>query len=306
MTNNILYRGRNGLPHCILKCLLHNDYNVNHIHVCIVRPLSNSSRNNSFFSRYEEYLEKNFPKYYTKHRLIVDGVKWSFSDFKKYFYLIYQLNVGKKNLFDLSSEDLLLLIQCKSEIFYVPLLLALLQIPIIGELIIFMAIFAPRVVLTRHFWSQEDRKNVQLAEITKCLGQHFPPICSFLESKTLRCPVRLEDLSSTRLPSLDELRFIHIFHLSRIYKVLPLKSSLLRRASELQALDYAFSKDLNSIDRLSVEDMQTNMYVRKVNFMMISPEDMRLFLRKWVVSSLSAPLNPSQYLHAPILMQSSR
>jgi len=41
-----------------------------------------------------------------------------------------------------------------------------------------------------------------------------------------------------------------------MYKVLPLEASLLNRACELQAADRIMAKDLNRIDRFSIEQLE--------------------------------------------------
>uniref|UniRef100_A0A914Y0B2 PDZ domain-containing protein n=1 Tax=Panagrolaimus superbus TaxID=310955 RepID=A0A914Y0B2_9BILA len=85
---------------------------------------------------YENYLEKNWPKVYKIHRLVVDGTKASVADVKSYYIIRRDLNSGKVSLTELSRPQLQTYIQCPPELIHLIMLITLIQIPIIGDVVI--------------------------------------------------------------------------------------------------------------------------------------------------------------------------
>ncbi|KIH64214.1 hypothetical protein ANCDUO_05480 [Ancylostoma duodenale] len=64
----------------------------------------------SFSDRYDKFIAR-WPKVHALHRMVVDGSRWCFSDIKVYFRIKRELSSKKKELTDLTMEELEVLIQ---------------------------------------------------------------------------------------------------------------------------------------------------------------------------------------------------
>uniref|UniRef100_A0A0K0F836 LETM1 domain-containing protein n=1 Tax=Strongyloides venezuelensis TaxID=75913 RepID=A0A0K0F836_STRVS len=91
------------------------------------------------FKKYENFIEKKFPRYYLLHRQIVDGSKWCISDFKMYRSLRKGLKSNEVTIDNFSKKELECYIQFPSDFIKMMTVLFLIQFPIIGEIIIIMS-----------------------------------------------------------------------------------------------------------------------------------------------------------------------
>ncbi|RCN29953.1 hypothetical protein ANCCAN_24280 [Ancylostoma caninum] len=66
----------------------------------------------SFSDRYDKFISR-WPKVHALHRMVVDGSRWCFSDIKVYFRIKRELSAKKKELTDLTMEELEVLIQVR-------------------------------------------------------------------------------------------------------------------------------------------------------------------------------------------------
>uniref|UniRef100_A0A915C7E2 Letm1 RBD domain-containing protein n=2 Tax=Parascaris univalens TaxID=6257 RepID=A0A915C7E2_PARUN len=254
--------------------------------------------------RYECFLKTRAPRAYTIHKMVVDGSKWCISDIKIYFALRRELASGSRSLADLTQNELEILIQCPTEILHIVVLLILLQIPIIGESLCVAIVFFPRLVLTRHFWTNEQRKDFWIASMKRSANLHFKPIRDRLRKLGITIPASIRDLRSLKTPPLEALSFTHLYHLCRIHHIIPFMGvrHLHRRANALRQLDRHLLHS-EAVDAMSDQQLYLQLYLRRLQYYGMTIDEMRVLLKKWVHYSSAPGLKTSEYLHAPALFQ---
>jgi hypothetical protein len=256
---------------------------------------------------YENYLEKNWPKVYKIHRLVVDGTKASVADVKAYYFIRRDLNSGKISLTELSRPQLQTYIQTHVEFGKIIAIVVFAMLPLAFYLLALGIILLPRYVLTRHFWTPEQKRQFWIDAMNKSANSHFQPLIEQLpkQSKELHFPLNMNEIKDVKVQPLDKLDFGQMYRLSRVHRFLPIMplSNLKWRANALKHLDAVMEKDLSSINDMSTDELYTQMFIRCLNFEGLSDDEMRKVLKNWIKNSSNIASNDSLYIYAPILLQ---
>ncbi|VDO38205.1 unnamed protein product [Haemonchus placei] len=159
-------------------------------------PPASPPKPGSFSARYDAFIAR-WPKVYALHRMVVDGSRWCFSDIKTYIRLKRELSSDARSLESLSMPELEVLVQSGGELAKMLALVVVLQIPGPGDILILLLIFFPRLILTRHFWSDAQRKKFFQIDVERSLKN-----CSL--RSLIGDPSSVEQI---RLTNLDQLNF---------------------------------------------------------------------------------------------------
>ncbi|MFH4979450.1 hypothetical protein AB6A40_006159 [Gnathostoma spinigerum] len=260
-----------------------------------------------WLKRYEDLLKRRWPKMYAVHRMVVDGCKWCYTDIKTYFILRRELSRGVRTIAEFDQNELEIFIQTSSELTKLVVILILIPLPATVYIIGIAIIFFPRLTLTRHFWTNEQRKEFWTSSMARSAALHFEPLKMFLKQKNVRIPSSFEELRKLRAPSLESLSIMHHYHLCRIHHVLPFlgTSRLRKRAAALRQLDY-YLLNMKSIDEMGDQQLYLQLYLRRLQYYGMNIQEMRDELKMWVHYASDPELSVSSYLHAPALFQSGR
>uniref|UniRef100_A0A914I6D8 Letm1 RBD domain-containing protein n=1 Tax=Globodera rostochiensis TaxID=31243 RepID=A0A914I6D8_GLORO len=267
--------------------------------------------------RYEQWLECSYPRVYKLYRLSVDGSKWCFYDLKTFCWLTYGLRIGRITLSDLNANELFVYIQAGSQLVKLSILAVLAVVPFGFPLLIISMIFAPKYVLTRHFWSDSQSQQFQASHFVRNERKLFPVIVEALKQRDSSAPIgklplSLEQLivkKTVNIPnSLDTFPWQHRLSLKRMHH-LPLwatDGALLKHINLLQLLDKEMAQDKGSVETLSLRDLQTHLYLRNLNFARMNVDQMRVALVQWLghFKDLSS-CDPLLYAHVPVLTQAN-
>ncbi|KAI6182221.1 hypothetical protein M3Y97_00356900 [Aphelenchoides bicaudatus] len=253
-------------------------------------------RNLGLYKRYENFLETKYPRVYKVHRLIIDGCRSCGRDIKTYFYISRDLRNGTRSIGDLDKAELLAYIQVPLEFYKLIALLVILQIPGPGDLIILAAVFFPRYVLTRHFWTESQKQKFW----QQFFNESYRP-----QIQKNRLHFQLSRFPKIEMPDFNDLDFKHLLCLFRLHNISLLSGThgLKKHATLLSQLDKLMLEDQKSIDQLSEIELQNQLYVRRVDYANKSKEEMAKLLKDWVSNLKELSDKPSLYLHAPVLLQ---
>uniref|UniRef100_A0AC34F6W6 Letm1 RBD domain-containing protein n=1 Tax=Panagrolaimus sp. ES5 TaxID=591445 RepID=A0AC34F6W6_9BILA len=223
---------------------------------------------------YENYLEKNWPKVYKIHRLVVDGTKASVADVKSYYSIRRDLSSGKVSLTQLSRPQLQTYIQTHVEYGKIIAIVIFAALPLAFYILAISIILLPRYVLTRHFWTEEQKRKFWIAAMNQTSESHFQPLIQQLpkQAKELQFPLNMKEIKDVNVKPLNE-------------------------------LDFKQMNDLSSLDNMSTDELYTQMFIRCLNFDGLSDEEMREVLRNWIKNSADIASNDSLYIYAPVLLQ---
>uniref|UniRef100_A0A914VTN5 Letm1 RBD domain-containing protein n=1 Tax=Plectus sambesii TaxID=2011161 RepID=A0A914VTN5_9BILA len=260
--------------------------------------------------RYEDWLESNFPKYYHRvHRVIVDGSKSTLKDIRLYWNVRKDMRNGRP-ISALNKEELEVLIQCPNEMVHMFWLVVLLQIPLVGDVLIIAIIFLPRLILTRHFWTPDQREEFWSYTIKERQGRHYRPVAQALQEHSIQSPLTYEDLSrlavnTDPLPDPRSLSFLEKYHLCRAYGILPTFGCidrLERRTIAIQAHDLIIAKE--NLDDVNAAELHKYMHLRQLAFWGKSDSEMRESIRRWLNFSTGGKANAplTLLMYAPILL----
>uniref|UniRef100_A0A915E8C3 Metallophosphoesterase 1 n=1 Tax=Ditylenchus dipsaci TaxID=166011 RepID=A0A915E8C3_9BILA len=273
-----------------------------------LRPISTTSPlNGSLMKKYEAYLEDNFPKFYSLHRLVVDGTKSCFSDLKSYWSIRKDLNNQTRELSDLSMKELAIYVQTREDIVKLLAIGAIAPLPMAMPTLALAIIFFPRFVLTRHFWTEDQRKQFWSRMIKDQSKKHFPALTNYIKQANPEIPVDARTAAQIKVPPLEECSFLHLYHLTRIHGAFVISGSrsLRRRAQALQRLDDLMANNLEDLKHLSGTDLHSQLYLRKIYYDDCTTEErMRESLREWLMVSPYFK-SESLYLHLPVFIHSS-
>ncbi|KAL3123738.1 hypothetical protein niasHT_006073 [Heterodera trifolii] len=299
-------------------------------------PVPNSTNNTpaaaggggiGLYQRYEQWLQ-NYPALYKLHRLTVDGSKWCYSDLKTFFWLAYGLRKGRITLNDLNARELFIYIQAGSQLVKLSLLAALAVLPAGFPLIIISMLVSPKLVLTRHFWTDWQSQQFQMDDLRRnerklfprivdALRQHNPSSAAALAALEQQLPLTVDQLvalqkSANIVPaSLDAYTQQHRFFLKRVHN-LPFwttDGALLRHIKLMRLLDARMAADHAEdkvVDKLSVRELQTHLYLRNLNFSRMTVEQMRSALVQWLDHFKNpSSFDPLLYAHTLVLTQAN-
>ncbi|XP_043273123.1 LETM1 domain-containing protein 1 [Venturia canescens] len=287
------------------------------------------SRYMNYIKNYQTTLEKNFPKPMHVYRVFSIGSKDFFLDLKK--YLSVRKLHRKGGLKCLTHEELQLWHTFPSDLIQISPLFLVSAIPFTNYIIFPMAYLFPRLLLTSHFWSLEQRFNFMLSNHKKRL-KHNKPLLRCLQSKLdtiqnsslkikwsgiVAClgsgthPTPSEIISCIQLfssppYSLDSLTRKHTKELLAIHgmsKWIPRRRQRLRERSILiQAMDNSIKRE-GGPSKLPNEAIRWALSFRGVNPANMPRESMQDWLNNWLQISAQVDENSiSLLLHSPILL----
>ncbi|GMT28448.1 hypothetical protein PFISCL1PPCAC_19745, partial [Pristionchus fissidentatus] len=122
----------------------------------------------SFSYKYDSFLSK-YPRLHALHNTVVNGSRWCVMDVKQ-LWVLRSMNIEKESdRKKLTIPQLETLIQTRCEIPKVTAIIILLPLPLTIYVLGIAVIFFPRLVLTRHFWSRQQREEFFLSDVKKGL-----------------------------------------------------------------------------------------------------------------------------------------
>uniref|UniRef100_A0A1I7X7Y9 LETM1 domain-containing protein n=1 Tax=Heterorhabditis bacteriophora TaxID=37862 RepID=A0A1I7X7Y9_HETBA len=174
----------------------------------------------------------------------------------------------------------------------------LLPLPLTIYLIGFAIIFFPRLVLTRHFWSDNQRKKFFLYDVTK----------SMTKGTVLRRIIgNPSSVNCIHLPKIEELptSLVHVLSSIHSFYYLPgISRRLSKRCEAMRELDKRLYAEIDCLTSRQLYFYFTlkiyfqHMYIRRIDYTKQSEQEMRDILRKWL--KFTSNLENSAYLCAPV------
>ncbi|CAJ0565732.1 unnamed protein product, partial [Mesorhabditis spiculigera] len=153
-------------------------------------------------------------------------------------------------------------------------------------------IFFPRLILTRHFWTDAQRSEFFASEVQKS------------QKAAQQILGDLKTIENVALPALKELDNTKTADLARLHGLIPLplpglKRRLETRAEALRRLDHVLN-----FSSLTNRQIVFHCYIRRIDFSGMSNAQMIDALTEW--SQRTRRLSDSSYLVAPLLFKSGR
>ncbi|XGW20069.1 hypothetical protein V3C99_003707 [Haemonchus contortus] len=257
-------------------------------------PPASPPKPGSFSARYDAFIAR-WPKVYALHRMVVDGSRWCFSDIKTYIRLKRELSSDARSLESLSMPELEVLVQMPTELPRVVVTAVLVPIPFGFYVIGFAIIFFPRLILTRHFWSDAQRKKFFQIDVERSLKN-----CSL--RTLIGDPSSIEQV---RLTSLDQLNFETLIALSALHAMYPwpgVRRRFALRCKTMRLLDRVVENNLNS---LTERQLHFHLYIRRIEVQPNSSEsELRKALKDWM--RFTNHLSDMAYLCAPVFFNEKR
>uniref|UniRef100_A0A0N4Z247 PDZ domain-containing protein n=1 Tax=Parastrongyloides trichosuri TaxID=131310 RepID=A0A0N4Z247_PARTI len=262
--------------------------------------------------KYEDFLEKNFPKFYVIHKQIVGGCKWCISDLKMYFTLRRALNLNKKKIEDFNRKELECFIQTSSNLGKIITLAIVAPLPFGIYPIALSIIFLPRLALTHHFWGNKKFKEFLALNIASINRAHLGKLFSTVTlNKSCHPPLKYSEITydNVVLPPLNNLPLDKRYHLHRFHQVSLFNG--IRKLDERSELIHCLDNELrrtmnNNLDKMNEQELISQLYMRKITFNKEDDiESLRKQLREWLKYSNNfyRKDNKSLILYAPILTQ---
>uniref|UniRef100_A0A1I7YY72 Letm1 RBD domain-containing protein n=1 Tax=Steinernema glaseri TaxID=37863 RepID=A0A1I7YY72_9BILA len=258
-------------------------------------------------AKFEDYIKPRYPRMYKLHRMVKDGCTWCISDMKCYYRIRRDLLREKRTLTDLTTDELESYVQTSEEISKLYGIVAIAVMPFTIYIIGFAIIFFPRLILTRHFWSNEQRKDFWAYSLKKSAARHYQPIAEGVKSldEKVKIPMRFEDLGQLKMPPLIEFPMSHIIRLCLVHRCFPFSGirRLNHRAEVIRELDSRQLNELHLVDEMDDQQLYMHLFIRRLQYDGKSIPEMRQLLKSWLVASKAISHDPSLMIHAPILCQ---
>ncbi|KAI1722289.1 LETM1-like protein domain-containing protein [Ditylenchus destructor] len=277
---------------------------------CLSSQFSTSSRyyapsSGRDVGKVEAYLQDNYPRIHYYYRLVTNGSKSSFADLKTYYAIRRDLYKEKIALTDLNADELGAYILTREDMLKAVIIAAIIPWPMAFPILVSLIVLFPRVVLTRHFWSEDQRKHYWSLSIASLSKRNFPAIINALKAKNPDLMKKIRDLSEIETPSVSKSNLLPWYHLTRIHGAFLISSSntLKNRARALQHLDYLIEQRYgqDNLNELSGTELHKQLFLRKIYYSDLTTEEkMREKLLKWLAISKSIN-DESLYLHLPAI-----
>lgn len=129
---------------------------------------------------YENVLEKNFPKAVKVYRTFFDGMKDFYSDMKRYLKIARIAN--SQGLKALNRQELELYMQLPRDMVKVAPAIIISSLPFVGYAVFPLIFGFPRVFLTHHFWTSQQKAEFQQYYLSYRLSYN-KPVFRLLQSK---------------------------------------------------------------------------------------------------------------------------
>ncbi|KAK6105740.1 LETM1-like family protein [Brugia pahangi] len=261
---------------------------------------SNESR--GLMERYESFLSRRYPKVYAVHRMVINGCKWCWSDIKIYYRLKKDLRTKTRQISELKQSELEILLQTKEELLKLAVIVIFIPLPLTVYIFALAVVFFPRLVLTRHFWTNDQRKRFWSTSLKRTAQMHFDPLRKYLQKLDINVQTPLKELKKLELPEMNTYSLGHLYHLSRLHRVSFLTAGvrgLHDRAEILRHLDRLLKED-TVIDMMNEQQLHEQFYLRRLQYDGLSEEKMKCLLKNWVQHLTDPCLETSLFLHVPI------
>ncbi|GMR53444.1 hypothetical protein PMAYCL1PPCAC_23639, partial [Pristionchus mayeri] len=236
----------------------------------------------SFSHRYDTFMSK-YPRMLALHRRVVNGSRWCVMDVKQ-LWALRRVDLHKESEIDkLTIPQLETLIQARVEIPKVTAIIVMLPLPLTLYVIGMAVIFFPRVVLTRHFWTREQREEFFLSDIKR----------SVESAKSLAF--------STLPPTFEELTQAQKSELSKLYGgILPWTSTKLRER-------YLLTRNIDGrldVVSLTRDQLLFHLFIRRVVYHEDDDDDsLRRRLHRVIEEARTCSSSPVEYLTASLRSQ---
>ncbi|OZC05153.1 LETM1-like protein [Onchocerca flexuosa] len=267
---------------------------------------SSSTANNQpkgLMARYESFLSRRYPKVYAVHKMVTNGCKWCWSDVKIYYRLKKDLRTKTRQLSELKRSELEILLQTKEELLKLAVIVILIPLPFTIYIIALAVVFFPQLILTRHFWTNDQRKRFWSISLKRVARMHFDPLRKHLQNLDVNLQASLEELKKLELPEMDTYSLGHLYHLSKVHRVSLLIYGVRgfhNRAEMLRYLDHSLKSEDTTIDMMSEQQLCEQFYLRRLQYDGLSEEKMKCLLKNWIQHMTDPRLKTSLLLHVPV------
>ncbi|XP_013107591.1 LETM1 domain-containing protein 1 [Stomoxys calcitrans] len=283
-----------------------------------------------YVKNYDKVLEKNFPSAMKVYRVFFDGVKEFFADMKRFLKVARIVNSSSKGLKTLNRQELELYMQMPRDMIKVAPALILSSLPMVGYAIFPLVVMYPRTFLTAHFWTLQQRAEFREYYFLERLTYNRPVLrCLQAKLKSLKKHPKHEQfaqvlgqLGSGTHPSVEQILDIkdifadtpfslvslpgkHIKLLNKMHGI-PRgwfkRHSLYEHAFFIHYMDLAIGRE-GGVHNMPLESLRNACYIRGLNPVNMSNDDMITWLRGWIKVSNSIQLEHlTLFLHLPIFL----
>lgn len=278
---------------------------------------------------FDKVLEKRFPAAIRVYRMFMDGAKDFYYDMKKFLKITKIANHSEVGLRALTRSELELYYQMPRDMMKVgPVLLAS-ALPFTNYAILPILYMFPRTFLSHHFWTQQQRTSFaedalrerisNNRKVFRCmqakleqleshdyqrLGYVLGQLGSGMHASAQEI-IEIKDIFERTPFNLDSLTSKHCSYLCRLHDIGrgPLKRVRLEERSHIfHHMDLAIKRE-GGVHNMPVEAMRSACFLRGLNPVNLSEEQMVTWLREWVAVSIQVDRsNVSLFLHLPILI----
>ncbi|XP_063910700.1 LETM1 domain-containing protein 1 isoform X2 [Zophobas morio] len=284
-----------------------------------------------YLKNYDQILEKNFPSAMQVYRMFSMGIKDFAVDLKEYFKIVRLFNSPEKDKFrKLTRKEIELYHQMPKDMFKVAPLLLLSALPLVPYVVFPIAYFFPRVFLSRHFWTLQQKSEYSIFYLrTRLLNNRSLFRCVQAELDGLKghglykdWAVILGMIGSGVQPKAEQIlkckdlfmcQPYHLFylkgkHVKYLLKIHNLhlgwfrRARLVERAVILKEMDRAIIRE-GGVHNMPIEALRNACLIRGLNPANMRNEDMVNWLNSWIkISNVVDKENLSLLLHCPILL----
>lgn len=290
------------------------------------------SRFFDYVKNYDKVLEKKFPSAMHVYRVFLVGVRDFFNDMKKLVKITKIVYSHDNDLRCLTRKEIELYYQMPRDMKKVAPVLLISALPFANYVIFPLAYMYPRILLTSHFWSiqqkvefaQIDLRNrlVYNRRVFRCMQSKLDVLKKNDDPSYKKLRYILGLLGSGLHPTSEEILDVkevfqrppfhlnslassHLKYLCRLHDV---RAGILRRfrlserAYIVHHMDMAIKRE-GGVHNMPIESLKHACFLRGLNATNLSAESMIEWLQEWVKVSLVVNEDSiSLLLHLPILL----
>ena len=120
-----------------------------------------------YVSNYDKVLEKKFPNAMHVYKVFLVGVKEFYADMKKYLKITRIANGSSDGLRALTRKEMELYYQLPKDMMKIAPVLVISTLPFANYVVFPIAYMYPRVFLSSHFWSVDQKREFQQIYLSK-------------------------------------------------------------------------------------------------------------------------------------------
>ncbi|CAD7002752.1 unnamed protein product [Ceratitis capitata] len=283
-----------------------------------------------YIKNYEKLLEKNFPSAMKVYRTYVDGVMDFYNDMKAYLKIVRIVNNSSMGLKALNRKELELYMQMPRDMMKVAPSLFFVALPVVGYVAMPLIFAFPQQCLCSHFWTLQQRAEFQQAALKKRLKNN-KPVLRILQSKlknakkhenheelqqvlgmlgsgfhpNVELLLNVKDIFSEPPYDLYSLSGKHLNLLCQLHGVPTLLFKtyhLWEHAFLVHNMDQAILRE-GHVHNMHPDDIRRSCYIRGLNPINLSTEEMITWLRNWIkISTSLEEQHISMFLYLPVLL----